>query len=184
MLKKIKNNFKNRKIARAQKREYIRSLPSHYDNVSISWSAPDKIRYKRGLVWKIIMPALLFSAIIIGVIHNAWTFSLAIAAFVMVYYIINREKPKILEVVLSNIGIKVGDRKYPYTKIKSFWVLYEPPYTKNLYIHVDGDFAVHIPIQLGEQDPAIIREFLLEKIPEKEGMKESFVDMFLKILKI
>ncbi|MFA6992631.1 MAG: hypothetical protein WC269_05155 [Candidatus Gracilibacteria bacterium] len=184
MIKKIRNKYKQKKLQRAQKKEYLKTLHSAFDNAVISWVAPEYLRHKRGKIWKVLMTAAVIAAVVIGVLQNAWTFSLAIVTFVAVYYLINREHPKNVEVIVSNIGIKVGERKYPYGKIKAFWINYNPPLVKTLNIRVHGDLALDIAIQLNDQDPSVIREILIEKIPELEGQKENLTDIFLRAFKI
>lgn len=185
MITKIKNKIKTRKIQKAQEREYLRNLPSSFDHEKISWFTPEYIKYEKGLLWKVLVILIATALISWGIVSKAWTFSVVMVVFVVVYYLlIHREHPKAVKVVLSNIGIKVGHRKYPYSKIKAFWIIYNPPYTKTLHIRVQNDFAVDIPIYLHHQDPAEIREFLLEKLPELEGHRESFSDILLRIFKI
>lgn len=184
MIKKLKEKFKQRKIRIAKQKEHIENQPSAYDNASISWTAPEHIKHNRGKLWKVIVAALLIAAIVTGVAHQAWTFSLAIVAFAVAYYLINKEPTKNVEVSISDIGIKVGKRKYPFTRIKSFWLIYEPPYTKALYVKVDGEWVVDIQIQLNKQDPSEVREFLIEKVPEREGHNQSLTELFARILKI
>ncbi|MFH1533670.1 MAG: hypothetical protein ABID64_01955 [Nitrospirota bacterium] len=184
MIKKLKDKFKQRKIRKVREKEYIENQPSAFDNTVISWTAPEHLRHKRGKIWKVIVAALLIAAIVTGMAHQAWTFSLAIVVFAIVYYLVNREPTKDVEVSISDIGIKVGKRKYPFTRIKSFWLVYEPPYTKSLYVKVDGELVVDISIQLNSQDPSEVREFLIEKIPEKEGHNQSLTEIFSRLLKI
>ncbi len=184
MISKIKNHFKKRAIKKAQIKEYLRSIPSAYDNKIISWVAPEHVRYQRGTLWKVIIGIFLITSIGLGIYYNAWTFSLAVSVFVIAYYLIHRDHPNDVEISISDIGIKVGHRKYPFSRIKSFWLMYEPPHIRTLNIKVHGELAVDISIQLNHQDPSKIREFLIEKIPEKEGHQESFSDIFARLLKI
>ncbi|MBD3360434.1 hypothetical protein GF366_01380 [Candidatus Peregrinibacteria bacterium] len=176
MLKKIKN--KNKKI------KEVRKSLSAFDKAVISWIAPEIIRYQKGKIWKIFTFSSLIAAVIIGILYNAWTFSLAIIVFAATYYIINRENPKVVEVAVSDIGIKVGERKYPYNRITAFWIVYDPPIIRTLNIRVKGDLLMDIPIELYNQNPGEVREFLLEKIPELEGQAESLSDVFSRLFKI
>lgn len=184
MIKRIKAHFTKRKLKKAQQKEYLNTLPSHYDDGEVSWHAKDYFAPHRGLVWKIVMIASLVGLFVFGVLYEAVSFSVAMLVFALVYYIVHRKKPQDVEIVLSKVGIKVGKRKYPYAKIKSFCLQYDPPYTKALKIHVEGDLAVEVVIQLGDQNPAEVREFLLDKISERAGHQESLTDIFLKLLKI
>lgn len=173
MLKKFKN-----------KRKELSLAPSSFDNAVINWKAPEYPKYKKGIFWKIFASLLLISVVLIGYFYNAWSFTAAIFAFALVYFLLNREEPKNVEVILSNIGIKVGNRKYPYSHIKAFWIIYEPPYFSTLHIRVKNDIAVDITIELGLQDPSIVREFLIDKIPEMEGQNYSVSDLFVRLFKL
>jgi hypothetical protein len=180
MFRKIQ---KYRKTFKARK-EILRDTPSEFDNAIISWVAPEFIQHHRGIIWKIIMGAIVISAAVIGIFYNSWTFSLAIVTFAVVYWLFNREKTKVVEVVISQMGIKVGTRKYPFGKIKGFWINYNPPISKSLFVRVDGDLALDIEIQLNTQNPAVVREILIDKIPEFEGKRQSTTDIFLKLFKL
>lgn len=167
-----------------KKRKIKKNISSAYDHKLISWTAPEHIRHERGILWKILAAIFVAGTATLGVMYEAWTFSLAVLAFALAYAVFNREEPKNVEIVISTIGIKAGNRKYPFGRIKDFWVIYHPPYTKTLNFHVEGELAVNIEIQLEDQDPSEIRKFMLEKIPERKGQTESVSDLFVKLFKI
>lgn len=177
MIKKLRKRNEDRRV-------HLRNMPSSFDNGQISWIAPERIQHNRGKLWMSFMVVSVVAAAVWGIFYNAWTFSIAIVAFAVVYALTHMDHPEEVEVTLSDIGIKVGGRKYAFSKIKAFWVIYEPPFTKTLNIRVDGDLALDIDIQLNEQDPAAVREFLISKIPELEGKQQSVIKMFLRLFKI
>lgn len=176
-LKKLKEKHKNR-------RHVIRNTPSAFDKAILSWVAPETIQHERGTIWKVFMGIIVIGIVVWGLLNNAWTMSLAVAAVAIVHYLAHLEHPKDVEVVISKIGIKVGARKYPYSRIRAFWLIYEAPYTKTLNIRVEGDFLGDITIQLGNQSPSPVREVLMEYIPELEGQTEKLSDIFLRLFKI
>ncbi|MFA6917747.1 MAG: hypothetical protein WC285_02835 [Candidatus Gracilibacteria bacterium] len=191
MLKKLKEKYHSHKLHRAQKHEagqqlisQIKNAPSAFDEAQITWEAPEYVVHQRGLAWKITM--LVFVALIAGLslYYDAWSFALVIVVFAAVYAMVHLEHPRNVQVKLSEIGIKIGFRKYSYSKIKSFWIIYEPPFVQTLNIRVEGDFIGEITIQLAGQDPSEIREYLISKIPELEGKTESFSDVLVRLFKI
>lgn len=191
MLRKIRHKYQQHRLKKAQKREerrrqmdLIRNVPTAYDEALISWIAPETIRHERGPIWKIVMSIVVLALIGGGIYYDAWTFSLAIGAFVSAYYLIHLEHPKAIEIKISDIGIKIGYRKYTYSQIKAFWLIYDPPFVQTLNIRVTGQYISDITIQLGDQSPATIREFLMTKIPELEGQSEKLSDIFLRLFKI
>lgn len=176
MLKKIKKHY-------AKLKEY-NEQPSHYDQSSLSWETPEFIKPYRGWVWKSIMALLLLGAVAFGYFYNALTFSLAVLTFAIVYALVQKENPKTVTVNLSHVGIKVGKRRYPFSKIKHFWIHYDPPHVKNLRIHVEGDLAHEIIIPLSDASPSEVREFLMGKIAELEGHHETLSELLLRAFKI
>ncbi|MFH1284921.1 MAG: hypothetical protein ABIH78_05055 [Candidatus Peregrinibacteria bacterium] len=157
---------------------------SAFDVSVISWFAPEYIRYQKGKLWKAVAAGAVFASVVIGILYNAWTFSLAVAAFAFAYIVINRETPKLVNVKISEIGIKVGERCYAYNKIKGFWIVYDPEGIKTLNLRVRGDLMLDIPITLSYGNPGEVRNFLVKKIPEMPKQAESFGDMLTRLFKI
>lgn len=191
MLHKIKEKYKQHRLRRAQKREerkrqteFVRNMPSAYDDAVFSWVAPEAIMHERGPVWKILMSLAVLSVIAWGIYSGAWTFSLVIGVFALAYYLIHLEHPKAIEIKISDMGIKLGYRKFAYSQIKAFWILYDPPYVQTLNIRVHGRVIEDITIFLYVDNPAPIREYLMSKIPELEGQSEKLSDVLLRLFKI
>lgn len=184
---KIREHRARRALKKAQKREArhrIHNEPSAFDHAVISWTAPEYIKHEKSLFWKVCAVTFVAVFAAFGLMENAWTFSLAIIVFGVTYFIVHLEHPKRVEIKISPIGIKFGNRKYSYGKIKAFWIIYSPPHIKTLNIRVHGEFLTDISIQLDGQNPALVREYLLSKIPEMEGKTESLGDAILRLLKI
>lgn len=171
-------------VKKIRKKFYKRNLPTAYDHMKISWVAPEYTRYERGIIWKILVAAAIALMAGLGVYYQAWTFSLAVLVFALVYSIVHRQKPRDVEVVLSDIGIKVGERKYPFNKIIAFWIAYHPPYLKTLNLRVSDDLALDIEIELNEQNPSEVHKFLIDKIPEKKGQPQSLSTIYARLFKI
>jgi len=191
MIHKIKNKIKEhrarRALKKAQKREArqrVHEDPSAFDHAVISWTAPEYISHEKGLLWKVCAVTFLAVFAAFGFMENAWTFSAAIIVFGITYFIVHLEHPKRVEVKISPTGIKFGNRKYSYGQIKAFWIIYNPPHIKTLNIRVHGEILTDIAIQLDGQNPAVVREYLLSKIPEMEGKNESLSDAIFRLLKI
>lgn len=157
---------------------------SSFDNARISWIAPESYRHERGIIWKIVMGLILTATVGLGIYYGAWTFSLALATAVIVYFILHKDGPKDVKIIISDMGVKVGNRKYSYNNIKGFWVVYEPPRTKTIYIKVTNDLALDIPLLLEDQDPSEVRKYLIQRIPELENQGESLIDIYQRLLKL
>ncbi len=185
MLKKLKQKLKERAIRRRTRKALKNHVPKAYDKAEISWGAAEFMEHRRGLLWKISAILFVLLAAVFSYLFGDWTLSLVICVFAVVYYLTHYSKPpKKVEVILSQIGIKVGNRIYPFNHITGFWIFYSPPYLKTLNIRLNEGFFTDITIQMGEADPAKIREFLLKYVSELKDQKESFSEVLLRLFKI
>lgn len=191
MLTKLKEKYHQHKLRRAQKKEAhqqllhaVKNAPTAYDDAVFSWVAPEYVMHDRGLVWKISTILLVIVVAALSLYFDAWSLALVVVIFASVYALIHLQHPRDVEIKISEIGIKVGYKKYSFSRIKSFWFIYEPPFVETLNLRVEGGFSGEITIQLAGVDPAPIREFLINKIPELEGKTESFSDILIRLFKI
>lgn len=180
MFKKLRQKHQERK----SRRYSLHNQPSAYDEAVLAWVAPETISHRRGPIWKTTISLLLLTLIGWSLYTQAWTFTAVLIVLPLTYYMVHLEHPKYVEIKISHIGIKVGARKYPYSRIQAFWIIYEPHFVKTLNIRVKGEFVSDITVQLDGQHPAPVREILLAKIPELEGQIEKVSDTLLRILKI
>jgi len=79
------------------------------------------------------------------------------------------QRPKFGAISINALGIQIGDRRYDYKEIKSFWVDYQPDYDiKELSLQLKKWYLPYIKIPIGQANPVQIRSFLLQFIPEIE----------------
>jgi hypothetical protein len=94
------------------------------------------------------------------------------------------KKPENVEVIISEYGIKFGELAVPFSRIKKFWILYNPPLLNELHILTDSRFHPEITIQLTGVNPTILRQYLVTQIPEWEGRQVSLGEMFIRFLRL
>jgi len=194
MIRNLKSKFKLAKTRRAEKKLHkalkkeaaslVNKTDTAYDKAVISWTAPEYVKFKKGTLWYIIFAVIFLGGAVLAYIYGSWTFSLVLLVFCVSYLVSDRKRPKNVKVILSEVGVKVGNRIYQYGRIRTFWVMYNPPFTKTLNIRVHNEFLVDIEIQLGDQDPSEICGFLSRKLPELEGKSESLLRHFERLFKL
>lgn len=70
---------------------------------------------------------------------------------------------------ISPVSIKLGNRQYSHTDIKSFWIHYDLPHEiPELSLHINRWHLPYMKIPLYDVDPSQVRMVLLEFIPEVE----------------
>lgn len=161
--------------------------PHHpHEKPVFSWIAPEYIQHRKGSKWYIIAGAVALIATVWAFVTGNWSMGLAIITFSAVYqYTQAYHPPKHVEIVLSDLGVRLGHQFFPYSHIRAFWILYKPGMAiTTLNIRVAKNFFSDIAIQLNGQDPVPIRQFLVGQIAEWEGKDERLGDMFLRLLKL
>jgi hypothetical protein len=195
MVKKIKNKRSFRKAKKAEKNlqkalkkesKRLSKTPQEtaYDVGKLTWKAPEFVKIKRGWLWYAIFVTIFIGGGISAYLLDSWSFGLALIAFGAVYLVADRPHPKNVKIILSDLGVKVGNKVYQYNRIKAFWIVYNPPFNQVLNIKVYNELLEEIEIQLGKQDPTEIYEFLSRRLPELEGKEPGFVDNLSKLLRL
>ncbi len=153
--------------------------------VHFSWIAPQYVQHAKTTRWYLIagMSALALVLLSLLAMKN-WSFALAIVVFSAVYFYLQEyHPPKKVRISISEMGIKVGEVLFPYSHIQAFWIIYTPPLVKTLNLRMHRHFFWDITIQLENEDPVAIRQFLCGQIPEWEGKDEHFTDILLRLLR-
>lgn len=184
-MKKISEKDLVKKIKRVYRKRKPKNEKHHaYNDAVVSWSAPEYIKPKKSIIWFIVASIAVALLIIYGVTEGSWTFTAAIAAAVFAYVVYHKQKPGNIGVTVSKIGIKIGNHKIPYSNMRAFWIVYHPPFIQTLNIRTADALTPDLTIQLGDQSPVTIREYLVRQIPEWEGKHENFIDSLARFLKL
>jgi len=122
-------------------------------------------------------------------LYSLFTFNFLFAVIIILFSIIlyaqHKKPPLDVSFMLYEDGIKVSSRFYKFKEIESFWIIYEPPQVKNLYLNFKAKFRPVLTIPLEKQNPVKIRRFFLEHIDEDlDKEEETFAEILGRRLKI
>jgi len=155
-----------------------------FDHEVISWTAPLYAVHEKSRRWYIIAGIVTALLIAHAIYTEAWTFAVVILTTAYVYVYSHSSEPKQEKIIISEIGIKEGPHYYPYSSIKGFWIIYHPPFVKQLHLQTHRKMMSEIVIQLVDQDPVEVRNYLCGQIAEFEGKEETLVDLLARRLKL
>ncbi len=155
-----------------------------YDHPVLSWEVPEFIKHDRGKLWFIIAGCVLALIFIYSLSTNSWSTAVAFLVVAGVYYMHHHHEPRIIKITISQIGIKADTIEIPFSQIRYFWMIYEPPHVKTLHIATTKRTMPELTIQLGYQNPAELRNYLTQQIPEMTGKQESFTHLITRLLKL
>jgi len=160
------------------------NIHNTFNKAIFSWEAPEYIQHEKGWKWFVGAGIVVLLLCVYAILTGNWTLALALVVFSALYYWQHFETPKHVKIIVSRVGIKVGNKEYTYQHIKSFWIIYRPPNVKTLNLKSNSRYLPDVAIQLGTQAPGELREYLCSQIIEKEGKEESFLDGLIRTFKL
>ena len=173
----------------SNKSKKVRSVGAHdraheFEKAIISWQAPEYQQHEKSLLWFIIAAIAAGAMIMYGLSSDGWTFSIAVAVFAGVYYLVHRKKPAVVEIKISGAGVKIGHHLFPYSGIKNFWIVNDPQSVRRLYMRSASRLRPDVFVALENADASKARSILKEHIEELEESKEPFADTLVRLLRL
>lgn len=95
-----------------------------------------------------------------------YLFIIFIILATILYWTLENSKIKELDFTITYDGIFLANKFIDFKDLKNFYIIYQPPQTKNLYLQYKNTFRPYIQIPLLDQSPVEIRKILLEFLPE------------------
>lgn len=153
--------------------------------ILLSWKFPEFPIYQRGTNWYIWMGLVGGALIIYAIITANFLFAIILVLGALILFVRSHGQPRAIEFTITDMGLSVGETFYPYKEIKNFWIVYEPPEVKSLYIDLRSAFRPHLLIPLEDEDPVKIRKILLKYIVEDTDRDtEPLADQISRLLKM
>lgn len=154
----------------------------HPEEALLSWDAPEFIDHDRDVKWYLSAVVLGIGLLAYSLFTRDWYFIVILVIVVPVAFKYLHIKPELKRYGISRVGITVDERLYSFDEIHSFWIVYQPP-VKTLDILSTRKYFPNLTIQLGDQDPVIVKNILKKYIPEQEKRGEAFMDKVTRIIK-
>ena len=152
--------------------------------VLLSWETLSFLPLERGPRWYAVAGTIMALVLLYALFSGSFTMALAFIMVGVVFYLSHRQKPRLLNVQITDMGITYDGEFYSYHMIGAFFIIYHPPYVHSLYLKLGGKHPRLLKIELAHQDPVPLRNLLLKEIPEIEGATEPFFDTLSRILRL
>lgn len=153
--------------------------------IYMQWIAPAYRQTEKSKGWYILMGLIVLVFVIYGMLAGdsyGWIVSITFLILAGAYYLTELKPVPAIKVVVSQLGIKVGTRYFPYNQVKSFWILNEDNARHLNLILTKGAPRTTSIIVPEEVSIAQLREYLLLQIREEEGKEESFSEQLIRNL--
>jgi hypothetical protein len=149
-------------------------------NEKLSWTALEYEEKTHSQDWFWALGIIIVTSSIASIIFGNYFFAalLILSGLLLAFFSIR--KPDIVEYKLTDRGLTIRSRFYPYENIKSFWVQMHDPLEINreifkeplFFIHSERAFMPIITIPINEEIGNHIRLIMLEENVAEVEMKE------------
>lgn len=159
--------------------------PAYVGEEIFSWMVDEYERHERGPVWYAIAFLVGLSLVLYAIVTRNFLFAVIVVMAGVIIALSAMREPQRIPFVVTTRGVALGHQFVSYKELRSFWILYEPPYLKNLYVDFRSPITPHLVIPIEDQDPVEVRRVLLEFITENQSQEdETLTDVLGRFLKI
>jgi hypothetical protein len=141
-------------------------VPDSIGEEHVVWEFPEYVSEQKSRLWYVIVSVLLAAVLVYAVLTANYLFVviLLLSVFILIYQYFQPARK--VKVVIGQDGIIIDKKFYSYKALKRFWIIYEPPYVKYLYLGFKSDLKPHYPIPLEDINPITVRDHLLNYLEE------------------
>ena len=150
-------------------------------NDAMEWQALEFQYFSKSKAW---FAVLFFIAAAIEIYFIIYGDFFTFATFLLIFFVVFLyavKKPRLLRLKIDNQGVCIDGKLYAFDEMKSFWLFYDPPETKEIFFKRSGTMYVDLALPLGNQDPVIMRNFLKKYLPEVKKEESLFEALMKKI---
>lgn len=145
-----------------------------YDDVdAVSWSASEFVAHQKSGSWFLVlaMGTSVFSAGIYLVTKDILA-TIAIAVAGVMFGVFAARAPRVLQYVIDDRGLSIGERLYPYGEIRSFAVLEESPIPSILVMPMKR-FLPPITLFFTPEEADKIIDALAARLPHEDKQPDA-----------
>ncbi|MEK7060141.1 MAG: hypothetical protein AAB970_00770 [Patescibacteria group bacterium] len=140
-------------------------------NRKLEWTALEYEEKERGNDWFWALGVIVLASAITSFIYANYFFGLFLIIGGILLGVFAVKKPDLVFYELNEKGLKIRNRLFPYTNIKSFWIKKDLE-KSTLFIKSERLFMPIISMPINQNSAEEIKNFMLsENVPEEE-MKE------------
>lgn len=152
------------------------------EKIFLEWQTPAYRKAVKSKAWYLLMGLILAFFIAYDLFTGGYIVSITFLLLAGVYYVMELKPVPVVKVVISEFGVTFGAQSFPYSLLKSFWILSDPG-VRSLHIKTHKGVVREVVILIPDEVSIVqIREYLRLQLAEEEGKKESFSDELIRNL--
>lgn len=153
--------------------------------VVFSWNVSEYQQHERSSRWYLTSGVIGGLLLLYSLISGNYLFTLVVVLFGIILFLQDAKPPMDVFFAITEAGIIVGELYYPFKEITSYWIVYNPPEVKTIYFTTKNVLKHRLQVNLLDNDPLPIRDFLnqflLEDVDKEE---EPLSDRLSRVFKL
>lgn len=151
----------------------------------VKWEVDEYPRYHRPMGWYVGAFVVGGALVLYALVTLNFLFALIIVIFGIILALSAARPPLRFGFSITEDGVEVGHRFIPWKEVERFWIIYEPPDVKNLYIDFVSPIRPRVSVPLEDTDPNVVRRALLTYVKEDLSKEDEPLSDFLgRVLRI
>lgn len=151
--------------------------------VVYEWELQEYEQPERSARWYWIMGLVGAALFVYAVVSADYLFGLFVALLAIIIFLRTTQAPAAVPFAITTTGVVLGKKYFRFSELSKFWIIYNPPVTKNLYFSTQSWMKHRLIVPLYDFDPMPVREFLGQYLVEDlEQEEEPFVDQMGRLL--
>jgi|GEM_PF-545482 len=153
--------------------------------VILSWRAPEFRHYPKNTAWYVTLFLIMALIIAFFVLEKDIFGAICIFIFGIFVFIFSRQRPRMVNISLTTGGVAIDESFIPYKTIKHFWIVYNEQHrTLNLETaaYLNRTLILQFP-EDDSMDPRLIREALVQAVPEHDESEPTLAQRVMHRLK-
>ncbi len=153
--------------------------------VLLKWHFPSFQRHERGLTWYVVAGAVAIALFVYAIVTKNFLFAVIIILIAIIVIAKDFVNPHQVQFVVDEDGVTIGDRTYRFREFATFWLAFEPPQVKMLYLEFKSGVRPSYPIPLLNENPLRVRSILQKYVREDlEREAEDLTDRLGRMFKL
>ncbi|HOX60555.1 MAG TPA: hypothetical protein PLV72_00935 [Candidatus Magasanikbacteria bacterium] len=142
-------------------------------DVHLEWTVSEYEQYSRGPYWYIIMGSIGLFLVIYAVFTGNFMFALVIILSAIILFLQSHQMPNQIKFQITDTGVVLGRKFYAYSEFKDFYLFYNPPEVKTLFLQPISVMQPTLRVPLLDQDPTEVKFALRQYLAEDAERSEE-----------
>lgn len=158
--------------------------PVAADVVLARWDFPEHETHERGWWWYLIAGIVALAVLYYAYRTQNPLFGVIVVLSGIIFAVTEYRGPDFHVFAITEDGVIAGLNFYKYSELQNFYLIYDPPRVKKLYVKPRSLLRPWLTIPLMDEDPNRIRTLLKKNLPEDlEKEEEPVSDYFGRMFK-